>query len=175
MLFQMTQTKTSHAQERNSYKIAALAVQYGMRENTLARTLSIPVSKARRLIRDHHGSYPTYWKWRDSLIDHAKCGGTLSTRFGWKRKAKPNDAGTSIANFIVQASGAEILQVAIIALVEAGHKVIAPVHDAVLVEMKEDGWREELQCVRNLMQKAVDVVAPGLHIPTDGDLVRPRR
>lgn len=100
-------------------------------------------------------------------------GGTLSTRYGWQRKMKPKDSANSIANFLVKATGGEILRAAVIALEEAGHRVIAPIHDAVLVEMDEDGWREELACIRTLMTEAAFVVTDGLNVSTDTELVMP--
>lgn len=166
-------TKVTHADERATYKVAALAVQYGMREESLAKKLGIPVSAARRLITQHQASYPTYWNWRQAVIDTVMCGEPVSTIYGWRRKSRSDDSGTSIANFPVQAAGAEILRIAIIALEEAGHRVIAPVHDAVLVEMDEDGWEKELAEIRHLMSRAAASVAPGIEIPTDVDLVFP--
>lgn len=166
-------TKETHPNERATYKVAALAVQYGMREESLAKKLGISISAARRLITQHQASYPAYWCWRQAVIDTVICGGSVSTSFGWQRKGRSKDSGTSIANFPVQATGAEILRVAIIALEEAGHRVVAPVHDAVLVELDEDGWEEELAEVRQLMSRAAAAVAPSIEIPTDVELVMP--
>lgn len=166
-------TKETHSDERATYKVAALAVQYGMREESLAKKLGMSVSAARRLITQHQESYPTYWTWRQAVIDEVSCGGCVSTLYGWQRKGRFKDSGTSIANFPVQAAGAEILRVAIIALEEAGHRVVAPVHDAVLVELDEDNWEEELTDVRQLMSRAATMVAPGIEIPTDVELVSP--
>lgn len=166
-------TKETHSGERSTYKVATLAVQYGMREESLAKKLGISVSAARRLITQHQESYPTYWSWRQSVIDEVSCGGCVSTIYGWQRKGRTKDSGTSIANFPVQAAGAEILRIAIIALEEAGHRVLAPVHDAVLVELDEEKWEDDLADVRQLMSRAASAVAPGIEIPTDVELVLP--
>jgi len=166
-------TKKSHPAERAIYKVAALSIQYGIGDEALAQNLGIPVPAARRLINAHQEAYPAYWRWRGAVVDEVMCGGVVSTRYGWQRKAKPKDSANSIANFPVQAAGGEILRVAVIALEEAGHQVVAPVHDALLVEMDEVGWQEELGEIRRLMSLAAEVVTGGLSVPTDAELVFP--
>ena len=46
--------------------------------------------------------------------------------------------GRTIKNFPCQATGAEILRVACILLVENNIKIIAPIHDAILIECDEE-------------------------------------
>jgi DNA polymerase-1 len=166
-------TRKSHPSERASYKVAALSLQYGISEQSLAQNLGVHVFEARRLVRDHKEAYPSYWSWRGAIIDEVLCGGFASTCYGWRRRAKPKDSANSIANFPVQATGAEILRIAIIALEEAGHSVVAPVHDAVLVEMDEDGWEDELTEIRRIMARAAATVTGGLEIPTDAEITFP--
>lgn len=166
-------TKETHPSERATYKTAALAIQYGIGDEALGQNLGIPTTAARRLITAHQLAYPTYWSWRRAIVDEVMCGGTLNTRYGWNRKAKPKDSANSIANFLVQAAGGEILRAAVIALEEAGHRVVAPVHDALLIEMDLDGWEEELAEIRHLMEEAAMAVTGGLRIPTDVELVSP--
>ncbi|MDB4759249.1 DNA polymerase [Akkermansiaceae bacterium] len=166
-------TKETHPAERATYKVAMLALQYGIGDQTLAQNLGVPLPTARRLITSHQEAYPNFWRWREAVVDEVMSGGTLSTRYGWQRKMKPKDSANSIANFLVQATGGEILRAAVIALEEAGHRVIAPVHDAVLVEMNKHGWQEELAHIRSLMTEAALVVTGGLSVPTDAELVMP--
>ncbi len=164
-------TKQSHPSERATYKVAMLSLQYGIGDEALAQNLGIPVPTARRLISSHKEAYPNFWRWREAVVDEVMSGGTLFTRYGWGRQMKPKDSANSIANFQVQAAGGEILRAAVIALVEAGHRVIAPVHDALLVEIDADGWQGELAKIQDLMSKAAEVVTGGLWVPTDVELV----
>lgn len=166
-------TKKTHPSERATYKTAALAIQYGIGDEALGQNLGVPTPTARRLIATHQFAYQIYRCWRSAVVDEVMCGGSLTTRFGWTRKAKPTDSANSIANFPVQAAGGEILRIAVIALEEAGHRVVAPVHDALMVEMDETGWQKELAQVRHLMEEAAKVVTGGLRIPTDVELVFP--
>jgi DNA polymerase-1 len=166
-------TKASHPSERATFKIAALAIQYGMGDVSLAEQTGCSLPKARRLIAQHKEAYPAYWRWRQAVIDTVLCGGSISTEFGWTRKSRPRDKAASIANFPVQASGAEILRIAVIALEEAGHRVVATIHDAVLVEMDADTWQEDLPAIQGLMSKAALAVVPQIEIRTDVDLTMP--
>ena len=166
-------TKESHPEIRATYKVAALAIQYGMGEYGLALRNGMARSEARRLIQQHKAAYPQFWIWRQAVIDTVLCGGSVSTRFGWTRKARADDKSTSIANFPIQAAGAEILRFAVIALEEAGHRVVATIHDAVLVEMDEAGWREELPLIQHKLSRAALAVAPELEIRIDTKLIMP--
>jgi hypothetical protein len=107
------------------------------------------------------------------LCDHVGTGGEISTRYGWKRRLRPNDRSTSIGNFLVQGAGAEILRLAIIALEESGRRVLAPVHDALLVEIDEHHLDAELAEVRRLMARAAATITGELEVRTDAELVRP--
>ena len=166
-------TKKSHPNERATYKVAALSIQYGIGDESLAQNLGISTPAARRLIAAHQIAYPAYWKWRSAIVDEVMCGGSLATRYGWIRKSKAKDTANSIANFLVQAAGGEILRAAVIALEEAGHHVVAPVHDALMIEMDEASWQQELAEIHHLMEEAARVVTGGLRIPTDVELVFP--
>lgn len=166
-------TKESHAEVRAMYKTVALAVQYGMQEGSLAKKLGCSLSEARQLIESHVKAYSCFWRWRQAVIDTVMCGGGISTPYGWERRLKENDTPNSIANFPVQAAGAEILRVAITALVGAGYKVVAPVHDAVLVEIDENGWEAASQDIRRFMERASTAVVPEINVRTDCEYVMP--
>jgi hypothetical protein len=166
-------TKSSHTTERNIFKQVALAVQYGMGYESLAQRRGIPRSAARHLIAQHQASYPQYWKWRQKVIDTVTCGGSVSTAFGWKRHGRKKDSANSIGNFLVQSTGAEIMRLVIIALEEAGHRVIAPIHDGFVLEMDEDGHQEEFPRILEIFRQASLAVVPEIEVRTDSDLIMP--
>ena len=58
----------------------------------------------------------------------------LWTAFGWQIQVEGHPNPRSLANFPMQANGAEMLRIACILMTEAGIRVCAPVHDAVLIE-----------------------------------------
>ena len=127
-------TKKSHPREREQFKVCALAVQYGMGPHSLAQSLGQPEAMARELLRLHRETYPTFWRWSDSAVNHAMLRGWLHTVFGWRVQVGPRANPRSLANFPMQANGAEMLRLACCLATERGVAVCAPVHDALLVE-----------------------------------------
>ncbi len=67
----------------------------------------------------------------------------------------------------MQANGAEILRVACCYLTEAGIRVAAPVHDAVLVECPIEDIDATISDVQRILAKASRVVLGGFTLKTD--------
>lgn len=163
-------TKATHKPERDASKTVVLGLQYGMRENTLAGRLGMSVAAARDLLAGHRRIYGRYWEWTEGNLERIGAGLPLTTRFGWERRWKgPRDSATSAGNFPVQATGAEILRLAVVACEEAGLRIVAPVHDAVLLEADTE---EEIATARRLMERAAEAVI-GIQIRTDREIVEP--
>lgn len=138
----MSATKATHSDTRDLYKTALLAIQYHCTEHGLAPRVG-SIAMARRLIQEHHGLYPIYHHWSQQQIDRVMLGSPLTTPLGWAIRKCPNTPATalnprSIANWSVQAAGSDILRIATVAMVEHGLCVIAPVHDAIVVEFDLD-------------------------------------
>ena len=79
-------TKTSHPAERELFKLCALGVQYGMEAKSLAVRIARPEIEARRLLQHHRDIYRRFWKWLDSVTDHAILAGQQQTVFGWTHR-----------------------------------------------------------------------------------------
>jgi DNA polymerase I len=79
----------------------------------------------------------------------------------------------TVRNFPIQATGAEILRVACILLSENNTKIVAPVHDAVMIECDEKVADKEIEIARRLMCDASEIVlGAGNRLKTDVDIVR---
>jgi len=144
-------TKRSHPRERELFKVCALAVQYGMGFQALAHRLGEPPVVGRDLLRLHRETYPRFWEWSEAAVNHAMLKGFLHTVFGWRVHVGANVNPRSLANFPMQANGAEMLRLACCLATEAGIIVCAPVHDAVLVE----GATAEIDDVVDQTQEAL--------------------
>ena len=164
-------TKRSHPREREQFKVCALAVQYGMGSRSLAHSLGQPQAMARELLRLHRETYPVFWSWSDSAVNHAMLRGWLNTVFGWRvqvgRRANPR----SLANFPMQANGAEMLRLACCLATERDVAVCAPVHDALLVEGPADGIQDVVAETQRAMIEASRVVLAGFELRSDAELV----
>ena len=167
-----TATKHTHESVREQFKACVLAVQYGMGEASLAVRLNQPVARARQLLELHRRTYRQFWKWSDSAVDEAVLGGRLWAGFGWQIHTGPKVNDRSLRNFPMQANGAEMLRIACILMTEAGIRVCAPVHDALLIEAPLDELDEAIATSQALMQEASRVVLDGFELGSDAKVVR---
>jgi DNA polymerase I len=165
-------TKKSHPQERSQFKVCALAVQYGMGEQSLAHSLGEPPIVARELLKLHRRTYPAFWRWSEAAVNHAMLLGWLQTVFGWRVHVGPKPNPRSLANFPCQANGAEMLRLACCLATERGIRVCAPVHDAVLIEAATGDIDEAVKETQRAMREASEVILSGFSLRTDADIVR---
>jgi hypothetical protein len=168
----MDATKKSHAAIREQFKICALAVQYGMESASLAQSLGQPTAHARELLRLHQTTYSRFWKWSQAAVDHAMLHGWLWTVFGWQIHVGPIVNPRSLANFPMQANGAEMLRLACCLATERGIQVCAPIHDALLVEGDVDSIDEVVRDTQAAMMEASRIVLGGFELRTDVKIVR---
>lgn len=165
-------TKQSHKSEREKFKVCSLAVQYGMGSKSLAQSLGQPEAVARELLRLHRATYPVFWKWSEAAVNHAMLLGWLATVFGWRVQVGPRANPRSLANFPMQANGAEMLRLACCLLTERGVAVCAPIHDALLVEGSGDEIEGVVVETQAAMAEASRVTLDGFELRSDAKIVR---
>jgi DNA polymerase-1 len=83
----------------------------------------------------------------------------------------------SIRNWPVQATGAEILRIACILATRHGIRLLAPVHDAVLIEAPIERIESNVALMQEIMRRASRIVlnatAAGTHeLRTDAKIIR---
>jgi hypothetical protein len=165
-------TKHSHADQRDRFKVCALAVQYGMEAEGLAKKLDDTPARGKELLRLHRATYPTYWRWSDAIRDYAVLGGQLQAAFGWSVHVRENANPRSLRNFPLQANGGEMLRLACCLATEKGIRVCCPVHDALLIEAPSDEIDEVVRQAQTLMEEASRVVLDGFTIRTEAKVIR---
>jgi hypothetical protein len=171
-------TKKTHGETRDQFKACVLAVQYGMGAKSLAVRIGGSEARANELLALHKRVYERYWAWSDGVLDHAMLMGRLWTVFGWnlrpstdpKTGAPPNPR--SIRNFPMQANGAEMLRLGCCLLTEAGVRVCAPVHDALLIEARLEDLDDQVALTQKLMRQASGIILSGFELESDAKLVR---
>lgn len=148
-------TKKSHPEVREQYKNFLLALQYGSGYQRVARSLGIIPYVAQHMLQQHRNTFRRYWEWVEETMANATINQIIRTSLGWEyRVVRPARVSTdkkgvalprgyisrrlTIQNWPMQAAGADILRVAIYMADQAGIAVVAPVHDALLVECDED-------------------------------------
>lgn len=157
-------TKATHPLERERFKACVLAVQYGMGAESLAQQAGISVTEARYLLELHRSTYRTFWAWSEDVVNYMGIHGQIHTVFGWMLAKGPNSNERSVRNFPMQANGAEMLRLACIYGVEAGVKLCAPIHDAILIEAPSEVFDEHIDLMQDAMVRASRDVLGGFEL-----------
>jgi DNA polymerase-1 len=155
-----------------------LASQYGMSAETLASRLGVSTFEAHEMLNQHREQFSQYWRWSDDWVQHALQGGFMRTAFGWTCRTGITEFNErSIRNWPIQSAGADILRIACILAARHGIRLLAPIHDAVLIESSIEQIEADVGLMREIMRRASRVVlnatAEGTHeLRTDYTIVR---
>jgi hypothetical protein len=171
-------TKHTHGVLRDRYKTGLLAIQYGISAEALAARLGISVFAAHEMIAQHHELLAVYWRWAEDWLAHVLNTGVMWTPLGWEcRTGITEFNGRSIMNFPVQGAGADILRIAVVWATHHGLRLLAPVHDALLIEAPIERIEADVALLQELMRRASRIVlnptADGtLELRTDVKIIR---
>lgn len=163
-------TKASHSDVREQFKTCMLGINYGMGAESFSRRANIPLAFSKYIYKKHRAAYRRYWEWIEAYIDEGQLLGCVSTRFGWNYYTKERNYRT-LQNFPMQGSGADILRVAITLCLENGVRVIAPVHDAILIEAPAGSIENAVAKAQWLMERAALHVI-GMPLRTEAKIFR---
>jgi hypothetical protein len=165
-------TKQTHGTERDLFKACVLGVQYGMGAHSLAIRIGKSVPYAVDLLRLHRETYPRFWTWSEGAECHAMLLGSLHTVFGWTVRVGTDPNPRSLRNFPCQANGAEMLRLACCFGTERGISIVAPVHDALMIEAPEWEIEDAVADTEEAMAQASEVILEGFRLRSDASIVR---
>ena len=77
----------------------------------------------------------------------------------------------SARNFCIQAAGAEILRLAIVFAQAEGIDVIAPLHDALLIESDLSSIEEAVEITQKAMKRAGELTLKGFPLRSEATLI----
>jgi DNA polymerase I len=144
---------------RDRLKVFCLGTQYGMQAETLATRLGVSEIEANELLRLHLGLLSQYWHWSEDWLHHSLNSGKMCTRFGWNCAVGITEfSERSIRNWGIQANCADVFRLAYVWGTRHGLTLIAPVHDAVLLESPEDRIEQDVALMREIMRRASRVI-----------------
>jgi DNA polymerase I len=130
------------------------------------------------MLSPHHEQFSQYWAWSDDYIQHAMQTGFIHTVMGWGYHIGIVGAVNekSLRNWPIQSAGADILRICCVMAERHGIKLLAPVHDAVLIEAPIDRIEADVALMREIMRRASRIVlnasADGTHeLRTDKTIV----
>jgi DNA polymerase family A len=171
-------TKKTHGPVRDRYKTGLLAIQYGIRAAALAARLNISELAAHEMITQHHQLFSVYWCWAGDWLAHVLHTGAMWTPMGWECRTGILEFNErSIINFPVQASSSDILRIVCVLATRHDLELLAPVHDALLIEAPAERIEADVALLRELMRRASRIIlnptADGPHeLRTDFVIVR---
>ncbi|MGD9671450.1 MAG: DNA polymerase [Hyphomicrobiaceae bacterium] len=165
-------TAVTHPDVRAQFKACALGVQYGMGARTLARMLNTPLADAERLLERHRRIFPRFWHWSDAIEAEGLLHGRLHSVFGWQVAVGADANPRFLRNFPMQANGAEMLRLACCLTTEAGIRVCATLHDALLIEANLEDLEKAIADTQRLMAEASAIVLDGFELRSEVRCVR---
>ena len=171
-------TKATHGALRDRYKVGLLAIQYGMKTDGLAARLGISSIEAHEMIAQHRELFAVYWQWASDWLAQALKSGTMWTVFDWQCATGATEFNErSITNFPVQATGADILRLAVVWATRHRLRLLAPVHDAVVIEAPLEQIGRDVTLLQEIMRRASRVIlntSPGaaVELRTDATVIR---
>ncbi len=116
-------------------------------------------SKRTRCSTSTVSMFAQYWQWSDDWVQHALQTGMMRTAMGWTCRIGITEFNErSIRNWPIQASGADILRIACIMAARHGIKLLAPVHDAVLIEAPIERIEADVALMQEIMRRASRIV-----------------
>jgi len=152
-------TKSTHGALRDRYKVGLLAIQYGQQYAALAGRLGLSQIAAHEMLNQHHELFAQYWRWSDDWLARALDTGIMRTCFGWQCATGILEFNErSIRNWPIQATGADILRIAIILGIRHGIELLAPVHDAVLIQAPIERIETDVARMEQIMRRASRIV-----------------
>ena len=161
-------TKASHPELRRRFKVAALALQFGIGAEKLGSDLGGGPVAGHRMLERYRLAFPDFARWTQGQSDKAALGGTLVTPFGWRLKADAlNVKPRTFKNFPVQATGGDMMRIAVILMIQSGVKICAMVHDGFLVEAPASDSERISAIADSCMREASRFVLYGFEVDVD--------
>ena len=157
---------------RAMFKTVVLGIQYGLGPRTLATRTGVSLSEAYEILARLRARFRVFEAYAQNVIDHAGLHLEVSTCFGWRMRCPSGMNQRTIRNFPIQSAGAEILHVAGILAERRGIRIVAPIHDAFVIECKAGEEQEASAALDRVMRDASRVVLRGYELNSDVQVVR---
>jgi hypothetical protein len=163
---------------RERLKLLCLGTQYGMQVATLATRLGVSETEAHEMLLFHRGLFSQYWRWSEDWLHHSLNSGTMRTVLGWECATGITEFNErSIRNWPVQSNCADLFRLAYVWGTRHGLCLVAPVHDAILLESTDSRIEADVRLMGEIMRRASRVIlnptADGaIELRTDVKIIR---
>ena len=154
-------------------KSVVLGILYGLGAKGLALKTGLSLFESAEILARLRAQFHRWEDYARSVLDHAGLRLEIGTCLDWRMQTPPGIKPRTVQNFPVQSCGAEILHVASILAERRGIEIVAPVHDALMVECDLDRAEEVSAALDQVMGDASYIVLGGHRLPTDEQIIRP--
>jgi hypothetical protein len=158
---------------RALFKTVVLGIQYGLGAWSLAVRAGLSFYEAAEILARLRARFRTFEAYGQQVLDHAGLDLEIRTPYGWVMQCPPGINPRTVRNFPIQSTGSEILHVLCILGERRGLELVAPVHDAVMVEAPAQDADDVSAELDRAMREAAAIVLRGYQLPTDVQLIRP--
>jgi DNA polymerase-1 len=158
---------------RALFKTVVLGIQYGLGARSLAMRTGISLYEASEILARLRARFHAFEAFGQRTLDHAGLELELRTPFGWVMQCPPGINPRTVRNFPMQATGSEILHATCILAERRAIPIVAPVHDAIMVEAAAGDVEEASAALDRVMRDASALVLRGYELPTDVQIVWP--
>jgi hypothetical protein len=159
-------------QVRRLFKTLTLGRMYGLGLRSFREQSGLPYGEAVRVWQFFERTFARFLAWQARVVADARRRGWIRTGQGWIAKVYPMTQTTTLLNWLVQATGGDVLRTAVLLLADRGFKLLTTVHDSVLVSVPEQRAHVQAERVQHIMQEAATAVI-GFPIRVDMQMVRP--
>jgi DNA polymerase-1 len=150
-----------------------LGIQYGLGARSLAVRTGVSLFEACEILARLRARFRVFEAYAQSAVDHAGLELEIGTPFSWYMQCPSGINARTVRNFPIQSTAAEVLHVACILAERRGIEVVAPVHDAIMVEAPLEQLEEVSAALDRVMRDDAAIVLRGYELPTDVQKVRP--
>ena len=164
-------TPETHESVRTLFKTVVLGIQYGLGMRSLAVRTGISLFEASEILARLRAQFHGFEAYAQRAVDRAGLTLEIGTPLGWRMRCPSGMNPRTIRNFPIQSTGAEILHVACVLAERRGIEVVAPVHDALVVEADADRAEEISAGMDRVMRDAAAVVLRGYELRTDVQVI----
>ena len=155
------------------FKIIFLSISYGTGVETLAQRAGISRYEAGEILARMRARFSRFEDYCRAVLDHAGLHMRLATQGGWTMLCPSGCNPRTLRNFPIQSTAAEVLHVITILAERRGIEIVAPIHDAVLVEGDAADAQDLARAVDRLMRDASALVLDGYELPSDCKILCP--
>ena len=160
-------TKESHGEIRDLIKPVSLGIPYGISKYGVAIQTGKSLRWAAEVLATWRHTYPKFIEWQQNTVAQAIFDRQIVSPLGFPMAVHENTSKRTLANYMHQASGADMMKLAAIAAHEVGIRICAPVHDAFVIMAPVNELDDAISTMTRIMMKASAVVTGGLEIPVE--------